>query len=326
MKKFLPHSLDHIEIYVIVDNYIDDSLLCSPGVKRYTLGKNGKLPINSYLAEHALSLLITAVSGSKTYQMVLDAACTKEVLPHNIKFAGIDLSMVEHIVISHGHEDHMGSLPELLKLTAHNTKVYAHPASFHTPRYYRTDAGELLLEPAFEKKWITSANAQLIETPDPVLICKKNFLITGEIPRATKFENALPGSLKESSGKLIPDSIVDDQAIICIIKNKGLVIVSGCAHAGIINTIDYARKLTGVESVYAVIGGFHLGGDFFQHAVQPTIEALKEINPQFIVPMHCTGIEAKEMIRKQFPGQSAVSGVGSTFQLPINFKKIVMPL
>jgi 7,8-dihydropterin-6-yl-methyl-4-(beta-D-ribofuranosyl)aminobenzene 5'-phosphate synthase len=318
MNLFLPLSLDHIEIYVIVDNYIDDSLLWSPGVKRYTIGKDGKLPINSYLAEHALSLLITAVVGSKKYQLVLDAACTKEVLPHNIKFAEMDLSKVEDIVISHGHEDHMGALPELLKLTGKNTKVYAHPAAFHTPRYYRTDAGELLLEPAFEKKWITSAHGQLVETPDPRLICKNTILITGEIPRKTKFEKALPGSLLESNGKLIPDSIADDQAIISVIKDKGLVIISGCAHAGIINTVNYAQKLTGVESVYAVIGGFHLGGDSFQQAVQPTIDALKDINPQFIVPMHCTGIEAKEKIRQQFPGQSAVSGVGSTFQFPIN--------
>jgi 7,8-dihydropterin-6-yl-methyl-4-(beta-D-ribofuranosyl)aminobenzene 5'-phosphate synthase len=176
----------------------------------------------------------------------------------------------------------------------------------------------LLLEPAFEKEWITSENAQLVETYDPILICKNTILITGEIPRKTKFENALPGSLMESEGKLIPDNIADDQAIICIIKNKGLVIISGCAHAGIINTIDYARKLTGVHEVYAVIGGFHLGGELFQQAVQPTIDALKDINPQFIVPMHCTGIEAKEIIRQEFPGHSAVSGVGSTFQLPIN--------
>lgn len=317
MKKYVPQSLDHLEIYVIVDNYIDDSLLWSPGVKRYTLGKDGKLPINSFLAEHALSLLITASSGSKTYQLVLDAACTKEVLPHNIKFAEIDLSKIENVVISHGHEDHMGALPELLKLTGENTKVYAHPASFHTPRYYRTDAGELLLEPAFKKEWITSANARLIETPNPLLICKNTFLITGEIPRRTKFENALPGSLMELNGKLVPDIIADDQAIILVIKDKGLVIISGCAHAGIINTIDYAQRLTGIESVYAVIGGFHLGGEPFRKALQPTIDALKNIDPQFIVPMHCTGIEAKEMIRSQFPGRSAVSGVGSTFQFPI---------
>jgi metal-dependent hydrolase (beta-lactamase superfamily II) len=116
--------------------------------------------------------LITAVSGSKIYQLVLDAACTKKVLPHNIEFAEIDLSKVKTVVISHGHENHMGALPELLKLTGKNTKVYAHPASFHTPKYYRTDAGDLLLEPAFEKEWITSANAELIETPGPLLICK----------------------------------------------------------------------------------------------------------------------------------------------------------
>jgi len=317
LKKQTPVAVDRLEIYVVIDNYIDDALPESPGVRRHRLGRNGKLPINSFLAEHALCLLLTATIGSRRIQLVLDAACSPEALPHNLAFGQVDLSGAGEVVISHGHEDHMGALPQLLREMSCPARVYAHPTSFYTPRYYRTDDGELRLEPAFERDWITSAGAELIETAGPTFAGEGVFLITGEIPRKSGFERALPGSVMEVDGRLVPDPIADDQAVVVFVRDHGLVVLTGCAHAGVINTVHYARQLTGCDEVHAVVGGFHLAGDPFRPALQPTVDALTEISPRLLIPMHCTGVEAKDLIHRRFPGRTVVSGVGSTFVLPV---------
>ena len=312
-----PSPVDHIEIYILVDNYVDGGLPASAGVRRYSLDHEGKLPINSFLAEHGISLIVTAFVGDNSHRLILDAGCSSKALPHNLDFGDVDLSEVIDVVISHGHEDHMGALPQLLARMPNHAKVYAHPAAFHSPRYYRADSGDLLLEPKFERKWISAANAQLIETPSPTLIGEGSFVITGEIPRTNDFEKALPGSLMEVEGELIPDNIIDDQAVVVVLKNHGLVVLTGCAHAGVINTVNYARKLTGIDRVYAVIGGFHLSGEPFRHALEPTLDALRMLNPKMLVPMHCSGIEAKSLLYREMPDRIKVSGVGTTFSLPI---------
>lgn len=312
-----PVPVDGLEIYVLIDNYVDGGLPASDGVKRYALGHEGKLPINSFLAEHAISLIITAFIGDKSYRIILDAGCSPEALPHNLDFGNVDLNSVTEVVISHGHEDHMGALPQLLSKMPNSAKVYAHPVAFHSPRFYLADSGELLREPKFEREWITSANAELIETPGPTLIGEDQFLITGKIPRKTDFEKALPGSLMEVNGKLEPDNIDDDQAVVVVLKNHGLVVLTGCAHAGVVNTIDYAQQLTGIDRVYAVIGGFHLSGEPFHQALEPTLGALKMIDAKVLVPMHCTGIEAKSLFYSNMPDRIQVSGVGTTFSLPL---------
>jgi 7,8-dihydropterin-6-yl-methyl-4-(beta-D-ribofuranosyl)aminobenzene 5'-phosphate synthase len=313
-----PIAADGVEIYVIVDNYVDGGLPASLGVQRYSLGHDGKLPINSYLAEHAISLMVTAFVGDKSHRIILDAGCSPEALPHNLDFGNVDLDGVTDVVISHGHEDHMGALPQLLSKMPNMAKVYAHPAAFHSPRYYLADSGELLEEPTFERGWITSANAELIETLGPTRIGKGLFLITGEIPRKNDFEKALPGSLMAVDGKLVPDKIADDQAVVVVLKNHGLVVLTGCAHAGIINTVDHARRLTGIDRVYAVIGGFHLSGEPFRHALQPTLEEFGKMDPTVLVPMHCTGIEAKALLYSHMPDRIKISGVGTTFRFPLS--------
>ena len=220
--------------------------------KRYALGHDGTLPINSYLAEHAISLMVSPPSlGINPIVSFWMPDAVRKRCPHNLDFGNVDLDGVTDVVISHGHEDHMGALPQLLSKMSNMAKVYAHPAAFHSPRYYLADSGELLEEPTFERGWITSANAELIETPVPTRIGKGLFLITGEIPRKNDFEKALPGSLMEVDGKLVPDNIADDQAVVVVLKNHGLVVLTGCAHAGIINTVDHARRLTGIDRVYA---------------------------------------------------------------------------
>lgn len=117
----------------------------------------------------------------------------------------------------------------------------------------------------------------------------------------------------EQSGTFVPDVFHDDQAVILKLEGKGLVVITGCAHAEIINTVHYARKITGVNQVHAVIGGFHLSGSFFKPAISPTIAAMKAIDPSFIIPLHCTGWEAITRFKEEMPNQVILNTVGTTY-------------
>jgi 7,8-dihydropterin-6-yl-methyl-4-(beta-D-ribofuranosyl)aminobenzene 5'-phosphate synthase len=125
----------------------------------------------------------------------------------------------------------------------------------------------------------------------------------------------MPNACLERNGKIEYDPILDDQGIVIHVKGKGLVVVSGCAHAGIINTIYHARNISEVNNVYAVLGGFHLSGPLFEPIISRTIEELKKIDPQIIVPMHCTGWKAINELAKEMPQQFVLNSVGTRFVL-----------
>ena len=141
-------------------------------------------------------------------------------------------------------------------------------------------------------------------------------LITGQIPRVTDFENGFPFQYKEApeTGEIIHDPLIcDDQALIANVKDKGLVILTACGHAGLINTIKYATKITGVENVYAIIGGFHLSGKIYEDIIDPTLDELITHNRRFIVPCHCTGWKAINKIIHSLPDSFIQSSDGSKF-------------
>lgn len=141
-------------------------------------------------------------------------------------------------------------------------------------------------------------------------------LITGQIHRTTEFETGFPIHWARRGKKWEPDPLIhDDQALVVNLKSKGLVVLTGCGHAGAINTVRQARTLTGVERVHAIIGGFHLSGPLFEPIVAPTVAALRELSPELIVPAHCTGWRATHAIAHEFPDAFVQNSVGTTFVL-----------
>jgi len=157
--------------------------------------------------------------------------------------------------------------------------------------------------------------AEVIETTAPTLMMNNRVLVTGEIERTTPFEKGLPNAWLEIEGQLVKDSLKDDQAVILVLEAKGLVVISGCSHAGIVNTVRYAKKLAGVDKVHAVLGGFHLSGPFFESSVGPTFEALHQEAPKVIAPMHCTGWQTIHRISEAFPEAFVLNSVGSKIML-----------
>jgi 7,8-dihydropterin-6-yl-methyl-4-(beta-D-ribofuranosyl)aminobenzene 5'-phosphate synthase len=140
-------------------------------------------------------------------------------------------------------------------------------------------------------------------------------LITGEVERTTSFEKGLPNAYMEKGGHTVKDPVLCDQALVMNLKGQGLVVIAGCSHAGIVNTIRYAMKTTGVHRLHALFGGFHLGGSLFEPIIEDTIEAVKELDPQVVVPMHCTGQKAIQRFQETFPHAFVLNSVGSKVTL-----------
>ena len=309
-------EVDRVEIVTLMDNYVDVLLRSTDVVTRPPLAKGGTIPTDTLLAEHGLSQLVTVYRGSERHSFLFDTGYSPIGVPHNLVELDLDLKDIEAIILSHGHMDHTGALYPVLESLSRPMPLVVHPEAFHSPRYFGLDDGRKLLFPCtLKREDLRGAGAEIVESEGPVLLGNDTVLVTGEVERVTPFEKGLPNALLERDGKEEKDPIRDDQSLVVHLKDKGLVIISGCAHAGIVNTVLYGRKLTGVEKIHTVIGGFHLSGPVFEPIIEETIDAFREMDLDVIVPMHCTGWKAIERFSKAFPSASILNSVGSRFTL-----------
>lgn len=313
---FFVKEVDRVEIVTLMDNYVDVLLRSTDVVTRPPLAKGGTIPTDTLLAEHGLSQLLTVYRDGERHSFLFDTGYSRIGVPHNLVELDLDLKDIEAIILSHGHMDHTGALYPVLESLSRPMPLVVHPEAFHSPRYFGLDDGRKLLFPStLKREDLRGAGAEIVESEGPVLLGNDTVLVTGEVERVTPFEKGLPNALLERDGKEEKDPIRDDQSLVVHLKDKGLVIISGCAHAGIVNTVLYGRKLTGVEKIHTVIGGFHLSGPVFEPIIEETIEAFREMDLDVIVPMHCTGWKAIERFSEAFPSASILNSVGSRFTL-----------
>jgi len=309
-------EVDRVEVLTLMDNYVDVLLTNTEVVYRPPLAKDGGIPTDALVAEHGLSLLITLYRNDETHTILFDTGYSSIGVLHNMAMLDIDPAQIEALVISHGHMDHTGTLYLLLDQISGPVPLVVHPDAFLSPRYFALDDGRKLLFPeTLKKSEMEKRNVQVLESRGPTLIAGDTALVTGEVERTTTYEKGLPNALLERNGAIEKDPILDDQAIAVNLKGKGLVIISGCAHAGIMNTILYAMKLTAVPSIQAVLGGFHLSGAFFEPIIEDTIKDLKKLGPKVLVPMHCTGWKAIHRFSEEFPEAFILNSVGSRFTI-----------
>jgi 7,8-dihydropterin-6-yl-methyl-4-(beta-D-ribofuranosyl)aminobenzene 5'-phosphate synthase len=307
---------DRVEILTIMDNYTDVLLRNTKVVTRPPLAKGGSIPVDALLAEHGLSLLVKVYHGEEKHTILFDTGYTNIGVPHNLELLNVDLNEIEAIAVSHGHMDHTGSLYAVLDKMSAPVPVVVHPDAFLSPRYFGLDDGRKLLFPLIlVKEKFEDRNAEIIESRTPKLLADDMVMVTGQVERVTAFEKGLPNAQMERNGKIEKDLILDDQALVINLKGKGLVVIAGCSHAGIINTILYAGKMTGVEKVHTVLGGFHLSGPIFEPIIEETIKEFKKMAPEVLVPMHCTGWKAIQRFSDEFPSSFVLNSVGSRFTL-----------
>ena len=309
-------EVDRVEIVTLIDNYVDVLLQDTDIVTRAAHRKGEEIPRDTLVAEHGLSLLVTVHQGTKTHTILFDTGYSQIGVPHNVALLGIDLQGIKVIVMSHAHMDHTGSLHKILEGVSGPVTLVVHPGAFYFPRYIERDDGSRQRFPrTLSREDLVSEKLKIVESKTPVLLADGGLMVTGEVERTTGFEKGLPGALMEKDGEMEPDPIADDQALVMNLREKGLVVISGCSHSGIINTILYAQKVTGLRKIHAVLGGFHLTGPAFESIIEKTISELKNVAPEVVVPMHCTGWKAIQRFSQEFPSAFVLNSVGSKINL-----------
>jgi len=316
MTQFRLNQVDKLEIWTLEDNYVDLVSGDNSAIVARAMPVKDMQLTNSILAEHGFSAIVTTTTKEKPKMMLFDFGFSDDVVVRNAAALGADLTKVEVAAISHGHMDHFGGLAQVAaRIGKKGLGLILHPAAFRQNRYVEPIQGIKVGLPALEKEKIEASGFKITQAKEPLLLLDGDVLFLGEIPRRTSFEKGLPYAFYEEKGEKVWDPTEDDTAVVMNLGSKGLVVLSGCAHSGIVNTVEYAREITGINKVHVIMGGFHLTGPAFESIIDDTVKSLQQIGPEYVIPTHCTGRKAILAIEKAMPSQFLVnmSGTKLTF-------------
>ncbi len=274
------------------------------GLQIITLSEN-TAGLGSFLAEWGLSILVETDGVNILFDTGQSISAS-----HNADLLGINLRRIDKIVLSHGHVDHSGGLKQVLRRIGKRIEVIAHPDIWAAKFNRREDK---YIGIPFHRQTLESLGANFNLTREPVRITA-NIMTTGEIPMVTEYEEIEPHLVVKEGKRFKPDKLLDDQALI-INTGAGLVVILGCAHRGIINTLYHAQQLSGVKAIYAVVGGCHLM-DATEERVWLTIAALKELGVQSLGVCHCTGLAASAIMAQEFGNSFFFNITGTRISLP----------
>lgn len=308
MSKVNLREADKLEVTVLVDNYADMLLEDTAIATRARV-----TPPNALLAEHGLSCLIKVYAGSEEHWVLLDAGISPTCFLHNVNTMEINVGKIESMALSHGHYDHFGGLVAFLERAKRGVSLTLHPDAFlefriNAPIFERPVYFPRLAEVALKQTGVV-----VHEEKEASTLASDLVLVTGDVERVTDFEKGFPWAEAKINETWVVDPFHHDQGLAVKVKGRGLVVVGGCSHAGIINTVKHAQKVAGINKVHAILGGFHLSGALFEPIIGGTIEEMKKICPDIVVPMHCTGWKAINQFAKEMPEQFILNAVGTTY-------------
>jgi 7,8-dihydropterin-6-yl-methyl-4-(beta-D-ribofuranosyl)aminobenzene 5'-phosphate synthase len=319
-------AVDEVTVTTLVDNTFDALLASASGVARPPMGSGlvaarqfaGGETVAGLRAEHGFSALVTVRSGSKRSTLLFDTGASPDALAVNAERLGIDVGGLQGVVLSHGHFDHAGGFEGLARLRGRSgLPLTVHPAAW-TRRRLALPGGRELEMPTLSRGALEREGFEVIERRRPSLLAGAGILITGEVDRITGFERGMPPQHQAWDGRgwQHDPAVIDDQALVVNVRGRGLVVITGCGHAGVVNIIRHAMRLTGVRRLLAVMGGFHLSGPAFEPVIKPTVAALTQLAPELIVPGHCTGWRAQHALAAALPDAWVQTSVGTSYTLP----------
>jgi 7,8-dihydropterin-6-yl-methyl-4-(beta-D-ribofuranosyl)aminobenzene 5'-phosphate synthase len=316
-------EVDSVTIISLIDNTVDFLSTTEreevKQVRKWVKEKKGEKWAEEHfrlpMAEHGFSMYVRVFRGGGSHSMLFDVGGSAEGVVTNVSGMGLDLSDIESIVLSHGHYDHFGGLQAVLGvINRENLPIIVHEDMFKS-RGVAESNGIIRKFPDFPTDDQVRP-ARYLRTKQPSLLADDTVLVTGEIQRITDFEKGFTQHRVLIDGEWQPDPwIWDDRALVINVRGKGLVVVSGCAHAGIINTVLCAQQITRISDIHAIIGGFHLAGKEYEMRISQSVDKLKLMKPKLVAPSHCTGWRGTHAIAQALPHAFVWNSVGNLYEL-----------
>ena len=264
--------------------------------------------LGDFLAEWGLSMLVETDDVVVLFDTGKGYSCV-----YNADTLGIDLSKIDKIVLSHGHFDHTGGLRDVLRRMKKRVEIIAHPDVWQLKYSQREGEEGRYIGIPYHRCELESLGAVFVLTPEPVEL-SGSLTTTGEIPMITSYEKVDTALLVQDGSIRRPDQLMDDQALIVKLPG-GLIVILGCAHRGMINTLYHARSLTGREKILAVVGGSHLVSASEEQLWQ-TIDALRELGVEKLALCHCTDLKAAGLLAQEFGDSFLFNKAGTVVEFP----------
>lgn len=303
-------AVDKLTVWVLTDNYFDSNRPDARITKRFRAVAG-----RSIHAEHGVSFFVETTAAGKTSSCMFDYGLDAAGVLNNMALLGTDVGRVDAFGLSHGHYDHYTNAAAILKQNQSRLgrgtpfyvgeEAFAHRYSVRPGATEPTDLGQL------KREDLEGLGVRIVEVKGPVEIAPGAWL-TGNIGRVTAYETPPPTLLVRRGERLEPDVFPGEQAMFFDVKGKGLVVLSGCAHAGIVNTVRQAQRNAGTDRVHAIMGGFHLISAK-PEVLKNTVADIKAMKPDYVVPAHCSGFETLMAFSREMPDQFILNTAGTQY-------------
>ena len=317
---------DRAEILILVDN-VTDNLSSVPAyveTEMPRLWKRGLKLLSGRCmccAAHGLACAVTVWRGDTAHTLLFDTGPDDSVLGRNVERLGFDMGGIESIVLSHGHWDHSGAMLlalEMIQLSNGGRPVptYMHPGMYRSRAMKAADGSMRPFADVPSQAQLEQAGALVVNAVEPQRILDDLFYVSGEIPRVTAFETGMQGQHRRTlDGQgWEPDPLVIDERFIAVsVKGKGVIVLTACSHAGVVNVMTHARECFAGETLYGVLGGFHLSGGN-ERIIPETVAELRAFELKMIAAAHCTGWRAVNALANAFGDAVAPAAVGKVYR------------
>jgi 7,8-dihydropterin-6-yl-methyl-4-(beta-D-ribofuranosyl)aminobenzene 5'-phosphate synthase len=304
---------ERITITVLADNLVDTT---RPNEKIAIRAARGSSATdNAMHGEHGLAYLIETTVGGAAHAGMFDFGSDGPGVLKNMGLLKIDLSKIEAMAISHDHWDHQAALLDILKARKSEFRsgipLYV-GEHFFEGTYSRQPNGNMISLTSLKREELEALGVvKVVQISGPTSLIPGAYL-PGRVERVTDYEKIAPSFVAKKGDEVVPETFTGEQALVLNAKGKGLIVLSACAHRGIVNTVRHAQKMTGIDKVHMVMGGFHMTGAR-PEIIQKVVADIKAVNPDYVVPTHCTGFETIAAFAKEMPNQFILNTTGTKY-------------